>query len=99
MFFDKLKNILITAAGIFVGIEGLKNLPFLSVLFVKYPTISIWINAAASLTVALVDCTNSGSFNLPCALTAIGTFLGAAGIHLAHAAIKPISPVPVMVRQ
>jgi hypothetical protein len=78
---NKLGAILASALGIFAMIEGLKNLPFISGVFTKIPSLAVWLNAAGSLISAFIVCNGPGGFDIQCALTAVGTFIGAAGIH------------------
>jgi hypothetical protein len=73
-------HILAIATGIFVAIQGLKNIPFIAPLFVKYPAVAVILNAAGAFAASLTTCI-SGKVDFMCVITAIGVFVGAAGLH------------------
>lgn len=85
---------LTTSAMVFLLVEALKNVPFFADFFVKFPKLSVWVNAALALTAALGACIGLGGHVegfgfIQCALTAIGTFLGAAGLHYVKFSLSP----------
>lgn len=84
-FLATAKNILLLGTTIFTVIEGLKNVPVFADLFVKWPMLAVVLNAVLSLLVTLGTCFAMGQLSndfITCVLTALGVFLGAAGIHL-----------------
>jgi hypothetical protein len=85
------KHVLLLGGTVFAVIAGLKNIPFFSELFDKYKILAVVVNGVLSLLGALVTCMNGpiDATFFTCALTALGTFLAAAGIHLVKSDLTP----------
>lgn len=83
--------------AVMVFIAGLKNIPAIADIFVRWPQAAVIVNALVALLTQLAICTGVGGQHvegfgfLNCTLGAIGLFVGAAGWHFVK---KSLSPPP-----
>ena len=89
-----LKRCMEIGGGIFVFIQGLKNVPFFADFFAAWPKLAVYVNAAmafcAGILVCLAMSAHDSAFYM-CIATTVGVFLSAAGFHMIAQKISPDS--------